>query len=95
MACFDVKWRNLDGAVTALQLHAGHRGNEGPKWIDFFTDKHFPGAQNTVSGCVHVDGSHGMSPRDKIQAVLHDPANFYLNVHSTECPHGAIRGQLG
>jgi hypothetical protein len=42
-----------------------------------------------------VDASHGMSPRDKIQAVIHDPANFSVNVHSTEFPNGAIRGQLG
>jgi hypothetical protein len=95
MACFDITWRRIDGAVTALHLHAGHRGSQGPHWIDFFNDKHFPGTQNTVSGCVHVQGSHGMSPRDKIQAVIHDPSSFYLNVHSTERPDGAIRGQLG
>jgi hypothetical protein len=94
-ACFVVTWNKLDGAVTAFHLHAAPAGQEGPHWIDFFNDKRFAGARNTVSGCVHVDGSHGMSPRDKIQAVIHDPSNFYLNVHSTAFPDGAIRGQLG
>ena len=94
-ACFVASWRRVDGAVTAFHLHAGHRGSEGPPWIDFFNGKHFDGGRNTVTGCVHVDGSHGMSPRDKIQAVIHDPSGFYLNLHSTECKDGAIRGQLG
>lgn len=94
-ACFDVRWRRVDGTVTELHLHAAPRGNEGPRWIDFFNGKHFAGARNTVSGCVHVDGGRGMSPRDKIRAVIENPSGFYLNLHSTKSEDGAIRGQLG
>jgi hypothetical protein len=94
-ACFDIRWRRLEGAVTAFHLHAAHRGSEGPRWIDFFNDKHLNGARNTVAGCVHVVGSDGMSPRDKIHAIIEDPSGFYLNVHSTAFQDGAIRSQLG
>ncbi len=29
------------------------------------------------------------------EAILADPAGYYINVHTTVCPGGAIRGQLG
>ncbi|MGH3823332.1 MAG: CHRD domain-containing protein [Pseudonocardiaceae bacterium] len=94
-ACFVTKWRRVNGAVTAFRLHAGHRGSVGPRRIDFFNGKHFDGRQNTVTGCVHVDGSPGMSSREKIEAVIRNPSGFYLSLHSTEFEDGAIRGQLG
>jgi hypothetical protein len=89
------------GAVTALHLHAGHRGGEDPQWINFYSDKHFdkhfPGVRNAVSGCVYGESSHGLSPRDKIQAVIHDPSSFYLSVHqlSSQPEHPRPAGLAG
>jgi hypothetical protein len=37
--------------------------------------------------CVH-------SSRDKIDEVLDNPSEFYLNLHTTAHKDGAIRGQL-
>ena len=85
--CFTISWTRLSGTVTALHLHAAARGSEGPHWIDFFNNQSFPGAQSTASGCVPT-------PRDKIDAVINHPADYYLNVHSTTFEKGAIRGQL-
>lgn len=86
-ACYEITWQKLDGMVTAFHLHAGHRGSDGPHWIDFFNDQNFAGDQ-TVKECVP-------STREKIEAVINDPAAYYLQVHSTAFEKGAIRGQLG
>lgn len=86
-ACFTITWSRLRGEVTALHLHVAAPGSEGPHWIDFFNDQRFPGAQNMTSGCVPT-------PRDKIDAVISRPTDYYVNVHSTAFEKGAIRGQL-
>jgi hypothetical protein len=85
--CYVITWRRLEGEVTALHLHASPRRSDGPHWIDFFNNKHFDGEQNTVASCVHSD-------RWKIRAVINEPSDFYLMVHTTAHEEGAIRGQL-
>jgi hypothetical protein len=85
--CFTITWTRLRGEVTALHLHVAARGSEGPHWIDFFNNQKFPGAQSTAAGCIPT-------PRDKIDAVINRPADYYLNVHSTTFEKGALRGQL-
>jgi CHRD domain len=94
-ACFVIKWHRVDGAVIAFGLHAGRRGSEGPRRIEFFEGKHFEGGRNMVTGCVRVEGSHGMSSRDKIEVITRNPSGFYLSLHTMQFEDGAIRGQLG
>ncbi len=86
-ACFTVDWKGLKGEVTALHLHVAARGSEGPHWIDFFNDQRFPGADGESSGCIPVAG-------EKIRVVIDNPADYYLNIHSTAFTKGAVRGQL-
>lgn len=96
-ACYVIKWRNLEGHVTAAHLHVGDDGENGPHAIDFFNNKHFDGRESTVGGCVRVtDGGHGtnLSAREKIRYIIDNPENFYVNIHSTKFKDGAIRGQL-
>lgn len=85
--CYVVRWERLDGAVTAFHLHRAPRYHDGPHWIEFFDDEHYDGDDHMVAGCVHAS-------RYKIYAVLDDPSDFYLNIHTTAHEKGAIRGQL-
>lgn len=87
-ACYFVAWKDLAGDVTAAHLHLGPRGQDGAHAIDFFNGQHFAGGQSNASGCVPT-------ARDKIQAIIANPAGYYINVHTTEFTTGAIRGQLG
>jgi len=45
-----------------------------------------PDASGTSSGCVSVDP-------DLIKAIRQNPENYYVNVHTTDYPGGALRGQ--
>lgn len=87
MACANASWKGLKGEVTALHLHVAVAGSEGPHWVDFFNDRSLPGADGTSSDCVPLT-------QDKIRAVIDNPTGYYLNVHSTAFPKGALRGQL-
>lgn len=85
--CYVLTWRRLDGDVNAFHLHDAPRYQDGGHWIDFFNDQRFDGEEGTVGSCVRTD-------RWKIRAVLDDPSDYYLNVHTTRHETGAIRGQL-
>lgn len=85
--CYYIQWDRLEGAVTAFHLHHAPRHQDGGHWIDFFNDEHFDGDHKTIADCVH-------SSRDRIEEVLDDPSDFYLNLHTTKHKDGAIRGQL-
>jgi hypothetical protein len=96
--CFEITWRGLDGVVTAAHIHRAPRGQTGPHHIDLFDDEHLVGRRNQVAACVQVEGGHGHGgggmPAQMIQEVIQTPGDFYLNVHTTAFPAGAIRGQL-
>jgi CHRD domain-containing protein len=87
-ACYDLSWKDLHSDVTMAHIHLAPRGKDGPHPIDFFTDQHFPGAEGTAKGC-------STSTRDKIQAVIDHPTDYYVIIHTTAFAEGAIRGQLG
>lgn len=86
--CFDLSWANIDGTVTASHIHVAPAGMAGPVVVPLFVGQSFPGT-GSASGCTSgVD-------EELIKAIRQDPAAYYVNVHSTVFPAGAIRGQLG
>ena len=85
--CYVITWRGLAGDVTDFHIHAGPRRGDGPVFVDLFNDKHFDGNQNTVANCVHSD-------RSKIRAIIDEPSDYYLMLHTTAHYAGALRGQL-
>lgn|SRR5690606_7632057 len=40
------------------------------------------------SGCADVD-------RELVLDIIHNPGDYYVNVHNADFPAGAVRGQLG
>jgi CHRD domain-containing protein len=86
--CFALSWEDIDGTVTASHIHEAPAGTAGPVVVPLFTGGSFAGTGST-SGCIS-----GVS-ESLIKDIRHDPAGYYVNIHSTVFPAGAIRGQLG
>jgi len=86
--CFELSWAGIDGTVTAAHIHVGPAGVAGDVVVPLFTDVALSGT-DSASGCVS-----GVS-RELIKAIRQDPAGYYVNVHSSVFPAGAVRGQLG
>lgn len=79
--CFDLEVRNI-GAATAAHIHRGEAGVSGPPVVTLEAP-----SDGSSDGCISAPG--GLA--DEIYA---NPAGFYVNVHNSEYPAGAIRGQL-
>jgi len=68
--------------VVAAHIHSAPAGVNGPIVVPLV-----PPTSGSSSDCASVD-------RDLVLAILQHPENYYVNVHTTEYPGGAIRGQL-
>eukprot|EP00611_Tribonema_gayanum_P022057 TRINITY_DN4363_c0_g2_i2.p1 TRINITY_DN4363_c0_g2~~TRINITY_DN4363_c0_g2_i2.p1 ORF type:complete len:339 (+),score=91.97 TRINITY_DN4363_c0_g2_i2:225-1241(+) len=73
-------------ATVAGHVHQGAVGAVGEKVAILF-DAGLGTAQNRFAGCVYA-------AQGRFAQVLAAPENFYVNIHTTCYPDGAIRGQL-
>ena len=82
--CYELEAMGLTGlTVTGAHIHPGTAGQSNPPLVHLA-----PPTDGTSSGCV-------FAPRDVILAIIHNPENYYVNVHATPgFVPGAIRGQL-
>lgn len=79
------------GNGRAAHIHEGIRGANGPVVAALAWPQ-----DGQASDCLS-EGQAGKFPTNEagiVQRILKNPKNFYINIHNSLHPNGAIRGQL-
>ena len=82
--CYGLAVRDI-GNPTMARIYRGGRNTNGPNLITLtHPETGDPGAS---SGCTMIDQS-------LVRLIRRNPGRYYVNVHNSAYPGGAIRGQL-
>jgi CHRD domain len=81
--CFTITVKDIVLPATGAHIHQGTTGVNGNVVVPLKA----PDASGSATGCVN-------SSRTLVAAILANPGGYYANVHTTDYPNGAIRGQL-
>jgi uncharacterized protein (TIGR03437 family) len=83
--------------AVGLHIHSGNSTVSGPVVIGTNLSAGAPQALTAGSNVVHipvqVDGSN-TTALTALRGLLQTPDQYYVNIHTTEFPGGAVRGQL-
>ena len=82
-ACWELT-AEATGPIVQSHIHVGAAGASGDVAVPLDVD----GFDGTSEGCVSDQEAA------TLQAIIDDPAGYYVNLHTAEFPGGAIRGQL-
>ncbi len=80
--CYSIAVGGLAGTPTMAHIHSGAAGTTGAVVVPFTAP-----TQGYSNGCMTIAS-------DLASSLLQTPGNFYVNVHTTDFPGGAARGQL-
>jgi LPXTG-motif cell wall-anchored protein len=83
-ACYDLTVTNITLPAAASHIHKAAAGASGPVVIPFDPA---PGADGKAAACVSGDAA-------VLADIVANPANYYVNVHTSDFPQGAVRAQL-
>ena len=82
--CWKLRAADITLPAAAAHIHRGAVGVAGPVVVTLSP----PGADGTSSGCAR-DVSKAL-----VREILRSSERFYVNIHTSDFPDGAIRGQL-
>ena len=82
--CWDITVADITLPAIAAHIHEGGPDVNGPIVVPLGG----PDATGASVGCAVAEAA-------LVEAIAANPAGFYVNVHTTDFPSGAVRGQLG
>jgi len=83
--CWSIHVENVTLPATAAHIHVAPAGDPGPVVVTLGA----PDVNGDSVGC-----ATGVDPA-LIKAIRQSPSEYYVNVHTSDFPAGAVRGQLG
>ncbi|WP_314175775.1 CHRD domain-containing protein [Streptomyces winkii] len=93
--CYKLSVSNI-APPTAAHIHFGPRGEAGPVAVTLNT----PPENGSSRGCIRAQRTQTAANAASVltfwelEGIKRNPFFFYTNVHNTQFPSGAIRGQL-
>jgi hypothetical protein len=81
--CYELGAEDITLPAIGAHIHVGTVEVEGPVVVPLTP----PGADGRSSGCAEVS-------RELASEIVQNPEGYYVNVHTSDFPAGAIRGQL-
>ena len=81
--CYELSVKDITLPAIGAHIHVGDAGENGPVVVPLTP----PDASGVSSGCTEVS-------RELALAIIQEPEDYYVNVHTSDFPGGAIRGQL-
>jgi CHRD domain len=82
--CYGLTSKNIQDPIAA-HIHSGSAREAGD--VEVPLEQPSSGDPGASSECVRV-------ARPLLRAILADPKGYYVNVHTSDFPNGAVRGQL-
>jgi hypothetical protein len=81
--CWEIQVTGITLPASAAHIHDAPVGEPGPVVVGLSG----PDASGFASGCTSAD-------REQILDIILHPEEYYVNVHNSDYPGGALRGQL-
>lgn len=90
--CFGIVTQGI-GTVTAAHIHAGKKGKSGPPVLLLPVAAGQAGDPGGFAYCVATgDATYNFGLN--LNRLRKNPERYYVNLHTSEYPNGAVRGQL-
>lgn len=83
LICFVLQVQDITLPSIGAHIHVAPETLPGPVVVPLTA----PDAEGNSSGCVEVEAY-------LIKAIRQNPQDYYVNVHTSDFPGGAVRGQL-
>lgn len=81
--CWEIRVSGITLPATGAHIHEAPVGVAGPIVVPLSA----PDGHGLASGCTTVS-------TEEVRDIIRHPDQYYVNVHNTDYPSGAVRGQL-